>query len=147
VVIDLVAVLHRGAIHLGGHPAGVDQRVGGAPLVSQARSISFGVFRETRPLPPQTKMPNSRSSGRIPSLERPAGGGGHAAGMPIETEDAAERLEPEGIGKPAQQFVGPEVGRRSGLRSLAPSCVIRRKSPLRRITAVQRKTRRAGAHV
>ena len=42
-------------------------------------------------------------------LHRPAGDGGDAGGMPVESEHAAEGLKPPGIGKPAKHF-GRAVG-------------------------------------
>src|SRR6478672_7376266 len=39
-------------------------------------------------------------------FESAAGDGGDAGGVPVEPEDAAERLEPPWVGKSAEHFVG-----------------------------------------
>jgi hypothetical protein len=43
-------------------------------------------------------------------FERAGHCGGNSAGMPVETEDAAECLEPERIGQSTQQLLGTAIG-------------------------------------
>src|SRR5438876_442590 len=103
VVIDLEAVLHGGRIDLRREPAGANEWRGilaGGPargldlLRCLARRLALAACNEDPGLAREILQA---------LLQGAAGGRGQAAAMPIETEDAAEGLEPDRIGKAAQE--------------------------------------------
>src|SRR2546423_7387800 len=104
VVVNAEAILDRGRIDLGGHAAIVGQPPAidsGALAVFDklnrcaSRSFSFTAGDEN---------PNFILSLREAFLQCAADGRGDTARVPIETEHAAERLEPMWVGKPTQKL-------------------------------------------
>jgi len=110
VVIELVAVLYRAGVYLGRHPAGVDEgrRVPGHGVGvcgDLRRGLPRGLPLAAGDVEAQVALQALHSL-----LECATDRGGYAAGMPVESEDAAQSLEPEGIGQPEQHLLGAEIG-------------------------------------
>ncbi len=108
-VIELVAVLHRGGVDLRRELARADQKIGGlsgslARLADVLRRLAASGALAAADC--KSQVAAVFASGL---LERAADGGRYAARMPIEAKHAAERLKPEGIAQTAQQFVRPGV--------------------------------------
>ena len=119
VQVKVEAVLHRRAIDLGDQPTGVgkctaiepdpfanrDQLVRGLPRMpaAAAADVDAKLARERC----ETAFQRADDARRDPR------------GMPIHAHDGAERLEPEGVGKPTQQFVAAVV-MHDGLADHAP---------------------------
>ena len=108
VVIQLKTVLHGGVIDFCRCFAGMDQSAGitskpftciGYLLRALTGCRAFTAGSEQPPLAP-------RSFQRF--LDRTADRRGDAARMPVEPEDAPERLKPERIGQPSQHLRGSE---------------------------------------
>ncbi len=104
---------------------------------SQRSVISAGVFRDVAPLPPCAKTPSSCSSPFSPSLSAPV----TVVVTPLECQsnpkDAAERLKPEGVGQPPQQFRRPLIGDDVDRHFPGEPCHAR-KQPRRRAARVER---------
>jgi hypothetical protein len=79
-----------------------------------------------------------------PHLQRSADGRGQPARVPVEPEQAAERLQPVRIGQPADDVVGPGIlahGEHEGARELRHPL----EQPRRRTPIVEREIGSAGA--
>jgi hypothetical protein len=109
-VVKLVPILHSSAVDFGGHAARMHERAGiegqlVAPLTDFERSFTrrctltpLGVNAEFVFDTPETLF------------ERTGHRRGNSAGMPVETENTAECLEPERIGQSTQQLLGTVIG-------------------------------------
>ncbi len=104
VVVDLIAVLEGGGVHLGGHAGGVDQ---GARLEGKAlgRPLDLGGG-----LAGGGTLSAGDEEARIALqagqglLQGAADDGGEAGGVPVEAQEAAEGLEPVGIREAGQHL-------------------------------------------
>ncbi len=107
VVVELIAVLYGGAVHLGGHAARIDEGFGIHAQVIAVRQDLPGCRPRHPPLAPADKEADFMLHAPDAFLDRPAGRRGEAAGVPVEPEGAAQGLEPEGVREPPEQFLGP----------------------------------------
>ena len=109
VLVDLIAILKRCAVHLGRHPTGKD-KVFWVHL--QLRAETQDLFRgpsrccslASRHIEPRLPLQALKSL-----LQSAASRGGHPTGMPVEAQHATQRLEPEGVRKPPQHLRGVEL--------------------------------------
>ena len=102
-VIDLEAVLHGGRIDLRREPAGANE---GRGILPGGPACGLDLLRRlARGLALAARDEDPGLAGEILQafLQGAAGGRGQAAAMPIETEDAAEGLEPDRVGEAAEQ--------------------------------------------
>ena len=147
VQVELEAVLHRRAVDLGDEPARPRQRraVEAGALADRRRARPASA-RECLPRPPQTWRPSSPASGASPRFSAPMHAGGDAGRVPVHPHHRAERLEPEGMGEPAQELVAAVVDARSPRRSprRAASCAGRARPARGRRAAADRRCRRVG---
>ncbi len=113
VVIKLVAVLDGGAIHLGGHAAGINQRcrVERNQLAPRSQSRRESCAKSC-PCRRRQTSPGRFSSPFDAFFESAAEGGGHAAGVPVKAQNTAEGLEPVGMGKPPEHLLRADIRRR-----------------------------------
>ena len=108
-VVKLVPILHSSAVDFGGLAAriqkwaGIDSQLI-APFTNFERSLTGR--RTLTPLGVNAEFVFDTTEAL---LERTGHRGGHSAGMPVETEDTAECLEPERIGQAAEQLVGTAI--------------------------------------
>ena len=109
VQIEIEAVLHRGAVDLGDEPAAPRQR-----RAVEADALADGDqflrrlprMRAAAAADMEAEFARER---REAALQRADHAGGDAGGMPVHAHDGAERLEPEGMRQPAQEFVAAIV--------------------------------------
>jgi len=131
VVVELEAVLKGGVVHLGGQAAGLDQGVGGAPQTLAVVGDLLGGATRGGPLAAtgvQAQFVLQAAADAF--LEGAAGGGGDAAGVPVEAEHATEGLEPVGVGQPQEEFarsvfgddVTGDLSRQAGHAFEQPAC-------------------------
>ena len=110
VQIKVEAVLDGGAVDLCDQTAGAGQRWRHrSRCVRLAAAIRPACFRECWPRPPQTWMPSSSRERRQAALQGADDAGGDAGRMPVHAHDGAERLEPERMRQPLQEFVAAVV--------------------------------------
>lgn len=107
VQIQVEAILHRGAVHLGHQATGLRQRSAIQPDPIAYRK-QFG-RRCARVPPAPTADMDAEFAGqrREPALECAHHAGGDAGGMPVHPHHRAKGLEPERMRKPPQQFIAP----------------------------------------
>ena len=107
--VDLVAVLDRVVVDLCREPREIDEagRVDGN--LGPARHDLIGRPAGVRALSAGGKKPELGLDSRDALLDGGADRGGHAGGMPVEPQEAAEGLEPEGVGEAAERLRGAEV--------------------------------------
>ena len=110
VMIELIPVLHRGAVDLRRHAAGIHER----PVVDRqplARRADFSRRLARRgPLPAAGVKLQILFETADPFLHRSSDSGGDTARVPVEPEHASERLKPERIRQPPQHLLGPVLG-------------------------------------
>jgi hypothetical protein len=138
VQIQIKTVLHRGAVDLGHQ----------ATRLSQNRSIETDAVpdrnellrRLARMLAAAATDMNSElgAARREPALERTDDAGRDARRMPVHAHHSPERLEPERMGEPAQQFVATVV-MNDGLADDGAETGHPIRKPARHLAAVQRK--------
>ena len=107
VQIEVEAVLHRRAVHLGNQPAGLGQR---RPIDADTLADRDQLLRGLPRMPAASAADVNAelvAKRRQSALERPDHARGNAGGVPVHAHDGAERLEPEWTGEPAQQLVAP----------------------------------------
>ena len=146
VVIQLKTVLHGGRIDLRAHPRGVDEAI----TLVNGEAIGRGgdlVGRPAARRPFSARNDDSQvgSEEFVCLFERPAGDGGDARTVPIETKYATERLEPPRVGQPPQHLAWSELvddGHRHGPgQPRHPP-----KQPRRSLPAVQRQICKTALH-
>lgn len=105
--VQIEAVLHGSAVHLGDQAAGLCQS-GAVQPDRIAHCQQFGRRGTRMPAAPATDM-DAQFAGqwRQPTLERADHAGGNAGRMPVHAHDRTERLKPERVRKPPQQFIAP----------------------------------------
>ena len=108
-MIELVAVLHRGAVDLGDQPAG-----GGEPGAVEAEPIAdldqllrrLARARAAAATDMQAELARERVEAALQGADH---AGGDAGGMPVHAHHGAERLKPEWMRQPLQEFVAAIV--------------------------------------
>ena len=110
VMVELIAVLHRGAVDLRGGPARVDERPRVAPEPFADLGDLLRCLARRRALAAGREETELALDVLEAFLHRAAHRRGHAARVPVEAEHAAERLEPERIGEAAQHLVRAVLG-------------------------------------
>ncbi len=146
VVVDLVTVLNGGAIDLGRRAACRDERIGTA-----ARPLAPGGDLVRRApgggaLPAGDEEPQSLFAAPETFLDRSARRRRESAGVPIEAEDATERLEPVRIAEAPEEAVRSLL-ENDELGHLCCELGHSHEQPTRRVSGVQRKIGGPGAHV
>src|SRR5215208_2419143 len=94
VVVELKAVLHGRVVDLRRHPARIDERLW---IASDALACGDDLRRRLArgcPFPSRDEDPELGIKAAESFFEGAADGRRHAAGVPVEAEDAAECLEP-----------------------------------------------------
>jgi hypothetical protein len=109
-VVKLVPILHSSAVDFGGYAARILEwaRIDGqlvAPLPDFERS-----FTRSSALTPLGVNAEFVFDTSETFFQRAGHRGGNSAGMPVETKDTAECLEPEWIGQATQQLLGTTIG-------------------------------------
>jgi hypothetical protein len=144
VVIELVAVLQRGVVDLGGELAGADQRCRLAREGLAGGGDLGGRFARDSTLAAGDVEAEIRLAAAHRLLERAAGRGGDAARVPVEAQDASQRLEPERVGEAAQHLVAAVLGHQVA-KNLAREQHHAGEQPGRRAAAVQGQLGEPGA--
>jgi hypothetical protein len=105
VQVQIEAVLHGRAVHLGDQPAGPHQgrRIEGNPLTQRQQFVR----RAARMPAAATAHVNAQlgRDRRQPALERAQHAGGDPGRMPVHAHHATQGLKPERIGEPTQDLV------------------------------------------
>ena len=109
VQVKIEAVLHGGAVHLGDEPARACER---RAVDAGALADRDQLLRRLARMPPAPAAHMDAELGlqrREAALERAEHARRDAGGMPVHSHHGAERLKPERMREPAQQFVAPVV--------------------------------------
>ncbi|MDB6166637.1 MAG: hypothetical protein JWQ83_1777 [Lacunisphaera sp.] len=144
VQVEIEAILDGGAVDLGHQAACAGQRVAvEADAISQSHEF---VRRPSGMLASAAADvdPQFVAEGRQPALQGADDAGRDARGMPVHAHDGTERLEPERMRQPGQQFFAPVMVD----DGLADHGAERRHAvgqPLRDAAAMQGKVRAAAA--
>ncbi len=147
VVVELVAVLEGGAVHLGRDLAGVDELVGrprdGVHLCvgdDLRRRLAGGPALAAGDEQPEVRLPALH---RL--LQRTGGRRREPGGMPVESKDTPEGLKPERIGDAAQHLLWPELLHEHA-QDLAREGDHAGEQPARRAASVEWQSCGAGPH-